>query len=55
MQELASTQPPDFFPEAWKTRCNEYSVFNLANDQQEKKNTPYAVVQAYTNAALISL
>ena len=43
----------DFFPEAWTKRCNEYSIFRPVTTK--KKNTPYAVLQAYINAALISL
>jgi hypothetical protein len=59
MQELASTQPPDdFFPEAWTKRYNEYSIFKrglVTNRRMRVMNTPYAVLQAYINAAFISM
>jgi hypothetical protein len=45
--------PPDaFVPEAWTKRCNEYATFN---PRQVVMNTPYAVLQAYINAARISM
>ena len=51
--------PPDcFFPEAWTKRCNEYSIFKpglVTTKRREGVNTPYAVLQAYINSALISL
>jgi hypothetical protein len=49
---LRLNPPDDFFPEAWTKRCNEYSTFKR---EGRVMNTPYAVLQAHINAALISL
>ena len=55
---LRLNPPDDFFPEAWTKRCNEYSIFNpglVPPREGRVMNTPYAILQAYINAALISL
>jgi len=57
-KRLRLNPPDDFFPEACTKRCNEYSIFNpgpVTNKRMRVMNTPYAVLQASINAALISL